>query len=516
MRDDAGRSDIVGAASRAPWSEQLPAMLMSVDVPGHVLAVSNRLLERLKLEREAMVGRHLSDLVDDPESGRAAGALADLVAADGHGEVELPFREGGGGVATLTLRASLERDEAGRPARLHAVLDDPGALRQARSEAERAHRRLIDAVESLGDGFSLFDAEGRFVLCNEAYRRLYDDPPGLLVPGRSYAEILRHRAERGVFNAIDDIDAFVARYVRMQEEGHPPREIQLKGGRWILLRTSRTPGGEIVGLRTDITVQKNVQAELRQRNQELARSNEELERYMYLVAHDMRVPLHSLALLVEWCREDWGDGRSEALREHLEQMRRQVERLSRLLDDTLEHAVSSSHERRDEAIDLDLLLDRVVAELAIPESFMVRREAPLGQVNGDPLVFATILRNALDNAVKHHDRGAGGIDVAAGREAGWLEMTISDDGPGVAPSHRARVFEMFNRLRSKDELEGSGLGLSIVKKLVTARGGDVAIDDNPSGRGARLRVMLPLVAEPGTDPASGTVFDAAPPTGGGR
>ena len=104
--------------------------------------------------------------------------------------------------------------------------------------------------------------------------------------------------------------------------------------------------------------------------------------------------------------------------------------------------------------------------------------------------LALVIRNLVSNAVKHHDRPDGRVTVSARMDGDWAEFTVADDGPGIAPEYRDRVFGLFQTLRPRDEVEGSGMGLSIVKKAVQSRGGRVWIEPG-EGRGAMFRFTWP-------------------------
>jgi signal transduction histidine kinase len=105
--------------------------------------------------------------------------------------------------------------------------------------------------------------------------------------------------------------------------------------------------------------------------------------------------------------------------------------------------------------------------------------------------FETVLRNLIGNAVKHHHRPQGGIvAVSAHVEEGMVQFCVADNGPGIAPEHHARIFEVFQTLRPRDQVEGSGMGLAIAKKSVEAAGGRIWVESTP-GEGAAFYFTWP-------------------------
>jgi signal transduction histidine kinase len=126
----------------------------------------------------------------------------------------------------------------------------------------------------------------------------------------------------------------------------------------------------------------------------------------------------------------------------------------------------------------------IVATLAPPPGFVVT-------CDGNPSVLRThrtsirvVLENLIGNALKHHDRAKGHISVSARLESGVAEFRVSDDGPGIPPQFHDRIFVIFQTLEGRDEVESSGIGLAIVKKMVEGHGGQVRVESAPPARGA--------------------------------
>jgi signal transduction histidine kinase len=365
------------------------------------------------------------------------------------------------------------------------------ALRSSGQRERLAHERLVHAIESLGDGFALFDRDDRLVLCNARYREIHAAAAAILVPGTSYAAILRRSAEEGAFGPIDELDGWVAERASRRRVSHEPYGLQLASGPYLLVRSARTPEGEIVELLADVSSLKAGEAQLSRRNAQLGAINAELERYAYIVSHDLRSPLRGVRLIVDWIMEDAAETATGRLAEYLALLRTQVARFERMLDDLLHYSRLGHDAALAQEVDLDELLKETVRLLAPPDGFTVRSGGRLGRANGVEVELGLILRNTIDNAIKHHDRGRGLIQVETRRRRGELEIEIRDDGPGIPTQFHERVFEIFAKLRPRDEVEGSGLGLSMLRRLVQQRGGHVRLISNPPIRGTTLRIVLP-------------------------
>jgi signal transduction histidine kinase len=189
--------------------------------------------------------------------------------------------------------------------------------------------------------------------------------------------------------------------------------------------------------------------------------------------------------------EDAAETATGRLAEYLALLRTQVARFERMLDDLLHYSRLGHDAALAQEVDLDELLKETVRLLAPPEGFAVRSAGRLGRANGVEVELGLILRNTIDNAIKHHDRGRGLIQLETRHRRGELEIEIRDDGPGIPTQFHERVFEIFAKLRPRDEVEGSGLGLSMLRRLVQQRGGHVRLISNPPIRGTTLRIVLP-------------------------
>ncbi len=253
----------------------------------------------------------------------------------------------------------------------------------------------------------------------------------------------------------------------------------------------------VVTLLTDITERKRTELLLASQAAELARSNEELAQFAYVASHDLKAPLRGIENLVTWIAEDLGTV-EEGVAANMALLRSRVHRLEHLLDDLLAYSRAGSGQGDAEEVDIHALVDELAALISPPAGFRIEAEGDLLTIRTPRGPLAQALQNLIGNAIKHHDRaGEGHVWVRAERERGVPVFTVSDDGPGVPTQFRERVFGMFQTLRPRDEVEGSGMGLAIVRKLVERRGGTVVLGDRPDAaagqpaRGLLVRFTWP-------------------------
>lgn len=230
--------------------------------------------------------------------------------------------------------------------------------------------------------------------------------------------------------------------------------------------------------------------ELARANAELSRANEELERFAYSTSHELRSPLVAIRNLSRWIEDDLGPAASARAHDLFELLRGRIVRMETLLSDLLTYARCGQLRAETEPVDVHALVGEIREILHVPAGFEVVAGPGLETFETARAPLLQVLANLIGNAIKHHDRPTGRVEVA-GRDLDDLyEITVTDDGPGIPPEYRERVLEMFETLRPRDEVEGSGIGLAVVRRIVAGVGGDLRIEGGPD-RGTRIVFTWP-------------------------
>jgi PAS domain S-box-containing protein len=215
--------------------------------------------------------------------------------------------------------------------------------------------------------------------------------------------------------------------------------------------------------------------ELAQTTELVAQRNQELDRFTHIVSHDLKAPLRGIANLAEWIADDLEGEVDPDIQTNLELMRSRVYRMETMINGLLQYARVGNTEQSVTTFAIADLLAEILDSLSLPPSFAVELPAAPSPITTNRLLLSQVLTNTIGNACKHHDRSDGRIQVTAQILGDRLwEFTISDDGPGIPPRDRDRVFGMFQTLSSEKQ-DSTGIGLSIVKKIVESQGGHIAI-----------------------------------------
>ena len=230
--------------------------------------------------------------------------------------------------------------------------------------------------------------------------------------------------------------------------------------------------------------------------QELKRSNTDLENFAYVAAHDLRSPLRAIQDLTDWTLEDPDTVLSAEGQQNMGLLQQRIGRLNQLLSDLLEYSRIGKDDSDLSLVSVQEIVQETAGLLDPEDHYAIRYRGTDAKV----LTFGTPLRHAMlnliSNAIKHHDRPSGQILVQAALTDGLLKCVISDDGPGIAGKYHDRIFNLFQTLRPRDEVEGSGLGLSIIRKLIEHHGGSIRVRSDPSlRRGTAFEFELPGTTE---------------------
>jgi two-component system sensor histidine kinase/response regulator len=502
-RDIIGLTGVIRQLVAAREDSERKLRSLVVNVPGCVyrLHPSARLsIEFLSDGIFDLTGFSAAEFLADPVGCHeaAVGAetaerkTAQIAAATARGEpyvLEYPMHHRDGTIRWVLERGRGLLDEQGKLCFIDGMILDNDALKRARVEVDAAQARLMGAIESLDLGFEMCDADGRLIICNEAFRRQNEPIRALLVPGTPYLERLQQgqpawapHLRTGIFDTEYAV-----------------------GSAWFRLHQFVTAEGLIVRLHQDITSSKRLNAELVSAMEAANAASRAKSEFLANMSHEIRTPMNGIIGMTELTIET---KLSPEQRENLQIVRSSAHNLLEIVNDILDFSKIEAGK-----LEIELLpfsIRRVLGETLRPFALRAQEkgivldsavapEVP-DQIRTDPGRLRQVVSNLISNALKFTHRGEIVVNVSAEPDGGadnvLLHISVSDTGIGIPPEKQTCIFDAFSQADSSTTRRygGTGLGLTISRQLVRLLGGQMWVDSEV-GRGSTFHFTLPAGVE---------------------
>lgn len=240
----------------------------------------------------------------------------------------------------------------------------------------------------------------------------------------------------------------------------------------------------------DVTEQAKTRQELADLALALERTNRELDSFAYAASHDLRAPLRGIANLAQWIEEDLQSSTTlnSETREMLELMRLRMHRMEGLIEGLLQYSRAGRVHETPEAVDVGGLVREVIDLLSPPPEVEIVVASDLPVIRTERLLLQQVFMNLIGNAIKHSNRSDPRIEISGRRVGPFYEFAVRDNGPGISPDFHDRIWGIFQTLESRDRVEGAGIGLALVKKLVESQKGRAWVE-SAEGDGAVFRFL---------------------------
>jgi signal transduction histidine kinase/DNA-binding response OmpR family regulator len=415
-------------------------------------------------------------------------ALSERMLTLAQGDLKSPLPHGG-------------TDEIGRMAEALGVFRATAVEMEETNlkEIREARARLTEAIETISEGFSLYDADDRLIVFNSHYKELFAAHADALVLGTTFETILRTATERGEIKDADGRpDAWIEERLAHH---HAPSSTHLQrrsDGRWIQVSERKTANGGVVGIYADITELKQREAELAAARDAADAANQTKSSFLANMSHELRTPLNAIIGYSEILQEDAADKDDKGSIEDLQRIEDAGRHLLGLINNILDLSKIEAGKMDVfiEPVDIQALLKEVlsiVKPLADKSENAVEVICPadVGSFRSDQTKVKQCLLNLMSNANKFTSKGTLTLSVA--REANsQICFRVSDTGIGMTEEQLGRLFEVFSQADTSTtkRFGGTGLGLAITKHFCTILGGDVTVESTP-GKSTTFIIRLP-------------------------
>jgi signal transduction histidine kinase len=377
-------------------------------------------------------------------------------------------------------------------------------IRERTAELESAHQSLLAANQYLQNIINLCKEpiqvlqpvyEGdtivdfRFALTNAAYASYAGTTPAELY-GKRVGDVFPGYFETSSFTKV--VEVFITGIAQTWEIHYEADGLNLHN-----LMSATRMNDEVVVYFTDFTAMKNLQLELMLNIGELERSNQHLEEFAHAASHDLKEPIRKVKVFTGQLRKKMDHSISREENDLLDRIESASDRMGLLVEDLLQYSHVSHVPREKDKIDLNDVVAQVLQDLDldIQESGTKLNVGRLPVINGYRRQLQQMFQNLISNAIKYRRASVPPqIDISCRtREIDfkkYYEISISDNGIGFDPQYAEKIFHMFTRLHSKAEYSGTGVGLSIVKKVVENHKGFITATSEP-GKGSTFTIQLP-------------------------
>jgi signal transduction histidine kinase/ActR/RegA family two-component response regulator len=396
------------------------------------------------------------------------------------------------------------------------------------TRVKRAEERLRHAIDSLADGFALFDRNDRVVICNEPFRETSALVGAGELTGRSMESILRHFAQARVTDVGtgEDPEAWVQwRLARHRNPPQEPYEQHLTDGRWLKIAERRTSDGGRVGIWSDITAQKTRELDLQRSKQQLEqqaaelvalaenleraraaadKANHDKSRFLASMSHELRTPLNAILGFSEMIGcEIYGPLQPARYREYITMIHDSGTHLLSLINDVLDLSKIEAGKMElrivelrsdDTARQAAATMEELASMRGVHLEVVAEKDCPV--FHGDARAVKQIILNLLSNAIKFTPaNGTVTLRISKAGATG-VEITVTDTGAGMTPDQVAKALQPFGQVETNLEVKdnGTGLGLPLTQSLAELHGGRLTISSD-KGKGTTVTVLLPWSAD---------------------
>ena len=394
----------------------------------------------------------------------------------------------------VSQNTQFHRDDNGQFTGTEAFIRDITERYTAEKEIIKNEQKLRTIFDSIPVGISILDNDRNVIEINPALERILDLSKRDIVSGK----YVNRKYVRSDFTEISSED-FPS--VRVSVEKKPIQDVEIgiikedMSTIWTNVSSIPLPfpDWKVLVTTSDITQRVSVEKDLNETLKKLVRSNEELQQFAYVASHDLREPLRMITSFLQLLERRYKDRLDEDANEFIEFAVNGAKRLDSMITDLLEYSRVANKVRDNSKVNLNEVLEKVFLNLKIliDENCAVITQDILPTIRGDEKLMIQLFQNLIGNAIKYKGEKVPSIHISVLRVANQYLFTVKDNGIGISSEHMDRIFTIFQRLHTKDEYEGTGIGLSIAQKIVHQHGGEIWVESE-QGKGSKFNFTIPI------------------------
>jgi signal transduction histidine kinase len=348
----------------------------------------------------------------------------------------------------------------------------------------------IDRIsEIMKDGLLMLDDQNNIITANEAALRD--------ILGVSSWDEIRGKKFTDLSIGGDEVESITASFALHQDFRdkrisyiHSSGQIRILLCSVLHTKDAASKTATKLVLLHDLTREESASEKLSEYTRKLEKKNNELDQFAYIVSHDLKAPLRAISNLAGWLEEDLGPSLSGDNKNNLQLLRNRVVRMEALINGVLEYSKIGRTQIEQEHVDVYTLLKEVEEMLAPPAAVTIKIIEPVPTVIAPRTMLLQVFANLISNAIKYNDKPQGLVQIYCTSKDKYFEFVVEDNGPGIPPESYETIFVIFHTLQSRDKFESTGIGLTIVKRILEENGGRIWVESEP-GKGSKFKFLWP-------------------------
>jgi len=462
--------------------ENLPQKVFMKDRNSVYISCNESYARDLKIKPDEIVGKTDYDFFPKELAEKYRMDDKKIMESGNVSDIEEAYIQDGKRLCVRTVKVPVSRGAGGEVRDILGIFWDITERKQAEEELERLRKQVEFILGATKTGLDIIDDDYNMVYIDPEWQKVYGD-----YEGKKCYEYFMGRNQVcpgcGIPKALETKELAVTEEI-LVKEGNRPIQVttmpfQNSEGKWLAAEVN-----------VDISERKQAEEKQARLVEELEDANQELKDFAHIVSHDLKAPLCGIRTVAEWISADYADKLDEKGREQLGMLMERVERMYKLIDGVLAYSRVGRLKEKRIQVNLNELVRSIIDSLAVRENISIVVENELPVLECEETRITQVFQNLMSNAVKYMDKPEGQIRISCIEENGHWKFGVADNGPGIEEKDFERIFKIFQTASQHKTAESTGIGLSIVKKIVDLYGGKIWVESKV-GEGSTFFFTLP-------------------------